>query len=58
MFYTDEVRSLGPLAWLAAACLAFWGLMFYAWPIATGVFLAIIIVLIVVYSHTGGRHGR
>ncbi len=41
MFYTDELRRLRPLAWLVLASLAGWAVMFYLWPRATGVFVAI-----------------
>ncbi len=41
MFYTDELRRLTPLAYLAVLCLIFWAVIFFAWPFWTGVFLAI-----------------
>ena len=41
MFYTDELRRLTPLAWLALFCLAAWAAAFYAWPFWTGVVIAI-----------------
>ncbi len=41
MFYTDELRRLTPLAYLALMCLAFWAVMFFAWPFWTGALIAV-----------------
>ncbi len=41
MFYTDELRRLTPLAYLAVMCLVFWAVMFFAWPFWTGVVIAV-----------------
>ena len=41
MFYTDELRRLTPLAYLALVCLVFWAAMFYAWPFWAGAFVAV-----------------
>ena len=41
MFYTDELRRLTPLAYLALVCLVFWAVMFFAWPFWAGAFVAV-----------------
>ena len=41
MFYTDELRRLTPLAYLALVCLVFWAVMFFAWPYWAGVVIAV-----------------
>jgi len=41
MFYTDELRRLTPIAYIAVACFAFWAVMFFAWPFWTGVVIAV-----------------
>lgn len=42
MFYNDEVRRLAPVFWMMLGCLALWAAAFYAWPVWTGVIIAIL----------------
>jgi len=42
IYNNDELRRLTPLAYLALMCLAFWAVMFFAWPFWTGVVIAIL----------------
>ncbi len=58
MIYTDEVRTLGPLAWILAACFVFWAVLLYAWPAIIGSIMALGVAIIIVIAIIGGRHGK
>ena len=57
IIYTDEVRTLGPLAWILAACFVCWAVLLYAWPAIIGSILAIGVV-ITISAVIGGRPGK
>jgi len=41
MFYSDELRKIAPIFYMIAISVAFWAVMFFAWPFWTGVVIAI-----------------